>query len=83
MTHLQLINSLARRDKNYLLNTKIAPAKPLGIVGHTMIHGSKIRAELSPRTTRKDSRYTKRPADPEAEPVGPGIGGVSEAARGA
>ena len=52
-----------------------------------MIHGSKIRAELSPRTTRKDeeanSRYTKRPADPEAEPVGPGIGGVSEAARGA
>ena len=49
-------DKFARRHgtRIYLLNTKIAPAKPLGIVDHTMIHGSKIRAELSPRTTRKD-----------------------------
>ena len=48
----------------YLLNTKIGsgeatwktPTRRLAqrFVDHTMIHGSKIRAELWPRTTRKD-----------------------------
>ena len=53
---LMTADKFARRHgtRIYLLNTKIAPAKSLGIVDHTMIHGSKIRAELSPRTTRKD-----------------------------